>query len=71
MFAQNTTTDMDGLASPPGRLPGWVTALVDRMLAAGLVPEAPDQLTVNEYHPGVMRGTGGGRWGDPWRPGFM
>jgi alkylated DNA repair dioxygenase AlkB len=35
-----------------GPLPRWAQALAERVVQDGLVPEVPDQLIVNEYHPG-------------------
>ena len=36
----------------PGGLPAICTALLERILEAGLVAHPPDQLTVNQYLPG-------------------
>lgn len=33
-------------------LPTWATALGERLLKVGLIKSPPDQLIVNEYHPG-------------------
>lgn len=35
-----------------GRLPDWAHFVVRRLCDGGLMPEAPDQLIVNEYQPG-------------------
>jgi alkylated DNA repair dioxygenase AlkB len=35
-----------------GPLPAWAQPLAARLVADGYMPEAPDQLIVNEYEPG-------------------
>lgn len=35
-----------------GPLPAWSLPVVERLVAEGVCPEAPDQLIVNEYEPG-------------------
>jgi alkylated DNA repair dioxygenase AlkB len=35
-----------------GPLPAWAQPLADRLHTDGLMPAVPDQLIVNEYHPG-------------------
>ena len=50
LYGSNT---VDPNAPLPGGLPSDIEFLLQRLIATGLVMHCPDQLTVNEYHPGA------------------